>query len=199
MVEDISNSLEDRVNPRLMESAPIQRCSLGTCHGACCIFGVWVDKREKEEIIRNSALIAPHMLPQLRDPTQWFAGFEDADERSPSKSVIHTAVETQPEHYGGTACIFWRLDGKCALQVAGVENGMHPWRFKPYYCILHPLDLDDRGRITLDNTADLLAEEGSCLVPASKDIPLAETFADELEYLLGTRGYRSLTEKLQKE
>jgi N-acetylglutamate synthase-like GNAT family acetyltransferase len=197
-VENIKNSLEDRVNPRMLESAPMQRCKLGECHGACCIFGVWVDEREKEDILRNSALIAPHMPPELRDPAQWFAGFADDDEHAPSGRVVHTAVETQPDHYGGTACIFWRSDAKCALQVAGVENGLHPWRFKPFYCILHPLDLDDRGRITVDNTADVLAEEGSCLVPAASEIPLAVTFADELKYLLGDRGYQALMEKVQE-
>lgn len=182
----------------MFESAPIQRCTLAECHGACCVFGVWVDQREKEDILKHSALIAPHLSPQLRDPALWFAEFDDADEHSPSGRVVHTAVETQPLHYGGTACIFWRKDAKCALQVAGVENGLHPWRFKPYYCIIHPLDVDDQGRITLDQTADLLAEEGSCLVPADSEIPLAITFADELKYLLGDRGYQALLEIIKQ-
>jgi len=126
MVEDISNSLEDRVNPRLMESAPIQRCSLGTCHGACCIFGVWVDKREKEEIIRNSALIAPTCCRSCVIPRSGLPVSKMPMNVPQAKVSSNTAVETQPEHYGGTACIFWRLDGKCALQVAGVEMGCTP-------------------------------------------------------------------------
>src|SRR5659263_460297 len=65
---------------------------------------------------------------------------------------------------------------------------MHPWRFKPFYCILHPLDLDEQGRITVDSTEDLLEEQGSCLVPSDQPVPLIETFANELQYLLGAKG-----------
>jgi hypothetical protein len=94
-------------------------------------------------------------------------------------------VIPDPDHYGGTACIFMREDYECALQTAGVKAGFHPWRFKPFYCILHPLDLDEHGRITLDETHLLLAEPASCLRPAEKPIPLKETFSEELNYLLG--------------
>jgi hypothetical protein len=98
-------------------------------------------------------------------------------------------------HYGGTACIFLRRDYLCALQVAASTNGLHPWRFKPFYCILHPLDLDEAGRITLDETGEMLAEPGSCLRPAEQPIPLIETFAPELRYLLGEKAYRRLREE----
>jgi len=196
-VENIKNSLDERVNPRMFDSAPIQRCTLSECKGSCCIFGVWVDLHEVEDILKNSALIAPHLAEDLRDPATWFAGFEDDDERAPSGKVVHTAVETRPDHYGGTACIFCRSDAKCALQVAGVANRMHPWRFKPFYCILHPLDLDEQGRITVDSTEDLLEEQGSCLVPSDQPVPLIETFANELQYLLGAKGYSALENEAQ--
>jgi GNAT superfamily N-acetyltransferase len=119
------------------------------------------------------------------------------DKKSPTGKVIHTAVNNRLDHYGGTACIFCLLDGKCALQVAAVANGLHPWRFKPYYCIIHPLDLDDRGRITLDRTPEMVAETGSCLRPAADPIPLVDTFSPELRYLLGQKGYSQLV-KLSK-
>jgi Fe-S-cluster containining protein len=191
-MDENQDLLKGRVAPRMLESAQMQRCTLKECQGACCIFGVWLDLGEVERIQKNSALIAPFLEEDLRDPALWFAGFEDEDPQTPSGRVIHSAVETNPEHYGGTACIFLRRDAKCALQVAAVENGMHPWSFKPFYCILHPLDLDDQGRITIDATAELLAEKGSCLVPANTEIPLAETFAEELEYLLGAKAYHAL-------
>lgn len=194
----LKNSLEMRVNPRMLDAEPMQRCLLHECHGACCVFGVWTDQREMEDILAHAALIVPHMNPGSELPSEWFASYEDKDEFSPSKLVVHTAVETVPEHYGGTACIFWRSDAKCALQVAAVANGLHPWRFKPYYCILHPLDLDEQGRITVDITADLVDEPGSCLGPSEKNIPLVETFADELRYLLGEKAYAELVEEAQK-
>lgn len=183
---------KDRITPRMLQSEPLRRCTLEECHGACCVFGVWVDTREVNDILSHANQIIPHMPAESRTPGEWFAPVEDKDKHSPTGKVIHTAVENHPEHYGGTACIFWRDDAKCALQVAAVANDLHPWRFKPYYCIIHPLDQDEQGRITLDETEELAKEPGSCLRPADNSIPLADTFADELRYLLGDKMYAAI-------
>jgi hypothetical protein len=194
-MDNDKNNLSQRINPKLLSSEPMRRCTLAECHGACCVFGVWVDQREMEDILANSSVIAPFMPPGTENSQDWFASYHDHDEFSPSKLVVHTGVETQPEHYGGTACIFLRSDHKCALQVAANENGMHPWRFKPYYCILHPLDLDEEGRITVDETSILVDEPGSCLRRAEKPVPLVETFEEELRYLLGDKAYAKLKDQ----
>jgi hypothetical protein len=194
----LKNSLEKRINPRMLTSECMQRCVLHQCHGACCVFGVWADEREMDDILANAALIAPHMPPGRENPADWFASYQDKDEFSPSKLVVHTAVETVPEHYGGTACVFCHADGKCTLQVAAMANGLHPWRFKPYYCILHPLDLDDEGRITVDETEEMVHEEGSCLQTADHPIPLVETFEEELRYLLGDKAYAEMAEEAKR-
>ncbi len=181
------------IHPRLLQSEPMQRCRLTECRGACCLHGAWVDTLEADEILAQAARIQPHLAPEHRDPADWFDGRHEADPHALSGEVVHTTVLPQPEHYGGTACIFWRPeDARCALQVAAVQAGWHPWRLKPFYCILHPLDLDEKGRITLDQTDLLLAEPASCLRPADHPIPLIETFAEELQYLLGERAYRRL-------
>lgn len=193
-MENAINPILERINPRMLGSEPMQRCALADCRGACCVFGVWVDRREVDDIMRNAPLILPHMPETNQVPGEWFAGVEDDDANSPSGKVLHTAVENRPQHYGRTACIFCLEDGKCALQVTAVANGLHPWRFKPFYCILHPLDLDEEGRITLDATEEMLDEEGSCLRRAPHSIPLISTFEPELRYLLGEKGYQSLQE-----
>jgi len=193
-MNELEHPILKRVNPRILSAEPMQRCALDECKGACCVFGVWLDLREVEDILKHAALILPHMPADCRTPGEWFAPVEDKDEHSPTGTVIHTAVETRPEHYGGTACIFCLSDGKCALQVAAVHNGLHPWRFKPYYCILHPLDLDETGRITLGETAEMVSEHGSCMRPADHAIPLVETFAPEFLYLLGDGGFTALQE-----
>lgn len=183
-----------RVNPRLLAVEALQRCALGECKGACCVFGVWVDLGEMEDIMQHAALILPHMPEDARNPGEWFAPVEWNDNRSPSGKVIHTAVENRPDHYGQTACIFCLSDGKCALQVAADANGFHPWRFKPFFCILHPLDLDDKGRITLDSLENMMSEAGSCVRPADAAQPLLDTFEPELRYLMGERIYNALKE-----
>jgi hypothetical protein len=192
------NAIIDRVNPRMFRSEPLQRCELGECKGACCVFGVWVDLREVDDIMQNSAIILPFMPEDCRNPSEWFAGVEDNDPRSPSGRVCHTAVENRSEHYQGTACIFWLSDGKCALQVAADANGLHPWRFKPFYCILHPLDLDEKGRITLDEVEEMVNEPGSCVRAAPQPIPLVKTFEPEFRYLLGEKGFQALLEVTQQ-
>lgn len=193
-VKKIKNSIINRINPRMFDSEPLQRCCLKECKGACCVFGVWVDPREMEDILSNAKKIIPFMAEASRNPGEWFVPVEDTDKRSPSGKVIHTAVEPAPWHYGETACVFCREDGKCSLQLAAVAHNLHPWRFKPFYCILHPIDLDNEGRFTVDTLEALLTEQGSCLRKADRPIPLIETFAPELEYLLGEKGYRAMLE-----
>ncbi|MFC1997138.1 DUF3109 family protein [Chloroflexota bacterium] len=183
------------INPRLLKSEPVRRCMLDECHAACCLHGAWVDQIEIKDILSHADLIGPHMRLELADPSEWFDERREADQHAISGEVGHTTVLPAPEHYGGTACIFLRSDHKCALQTAADVGLLHPWRFKPFYCILHPLDLDDQGRITLDDTDLMLAELGSCLRPEKQPIPLIETFADELRYLLGEKGYRQLKTK----
>ena len=190
-------TMQKAVNPRLLKSEPMQRCALGECRAACCLYGVWIDRTEAQTIRTNADRIAPHMEPENRDPDDWFDGREEPDEHTPSGWTVHSRVLPAPEHYGETACIFLRRDHKCALQTAAQANNLHPWQWKPFYCILHPLDLDEAGRITLDETNLLLEEPGSCLRPASQPIPLVETFEPELRYLLGEAGFQALLDRVK--
>ena len=184
--------MQYRLNPRMLKAEPVQRCKLGQCQAACCLHGAWVDLAEIVDIQNHADLIATHMPENLRASHEWFDERQEIDEFSISGEVGHTQVLPDPEHYGGTACIFLRSDFKCALQVAANAAKLHPWRFKPFYCILHPLDLDTEGRITLDQTNFVLNEPGSCLRSAETPIPLIETFAEELHYLLGENRYQQL-------
>ena len=183
------------INPRLFDSEPMVRCRLNQCRAACCLYGVWVDLKESEDILAHADLIIPFMREGHKDPQAWFNGEEDIDAFSPSKKVRHSSVLENGGHYGGSACVFLRLDHKCAIQAAADANRLQSWRFKPFYCILHPLDLDHQGRITLDETGLLLDEPGSCLRPASLLVPLAETFEAELVHFLGAEKQKRILEE----
>ena len=184
--------MNHRINPRMLQSETLRRCRLDECQAACCLHGAWIDRVEIKDILNHADLIAPHMPAGAADPTDWFDGRRETDPYALSGEVGHTTVLPALDHYGGTACVFLRPDHKCALQTAADGAGLHPWRFKPFYCILHPLDLDEQGRITLDETEHILAEPGSCLRLAIHPIPLIEIFAPELRYLLGEKAYRQL-------
>jgi hypothetical protein len=161
----------------------IQRCGFPDCRAACCVYGSWVSEPMIAKIKENHKLISPHLPVSAQNPKSWFNDDTDPDPFVPGGIVRSTQTIEDKEHYGGTACIFMREDYKCALQVASKAAGLHPWEFKPFYCILHPLELNDAGEISLDRTDFLVIEPASCLHNADMDIPLKELFAEELEYL----------------
>jgi len=177
----------------------MRRCQLDECRAACCLHGVWIDAAEWQNIRDQAELIIPHMPPGWDDPDLWIDERRDEDVYSKSGQVLHSRVLPDVTHYGGTACVFLRTDHKCALQVAADAHGLHPWSFKPFYCVLHPLDLDEQGRITLDETELMLDEPGSCLRPAEKSIPLTDTFEDEIQYFLGIDPFSKLKQKSRKQ
>ena len=171
------------LNPRLSERKAIRRCGWPACRAACCVYGTWIDLDQEEDILAHSGLVRPHMAAGRRDPAAWFGEETEMDAHTPHGTVRHTAVVEDPEHYGGSACVFLREDYRCALQVAAETAGLHPWRFKPFYCILHPLDLDELGRITLDELRYMVDEPASCLRRSKKSVRLSELFREEIRYL----------------
>ncbi len=174
-----------RLDPILAQPMPIQRCDWPRCGAACCFQGVWVDETEIADILQNAARIQPFLEPEDRDPSQWFLPTREPDPHSLSGWVRPTRVRAAPWHYQGTRCIFLRRDAKCALQLAAEAAGEHPWRWKPFYCILHPLDLDDQGRITLAPWPELVAEPASCVRPAEQRQRPVDLFREEIRYLTG--------------
>ncbi len=179
-----------QLNDRLYRQEPMQRCTLNQCKGACCLYGVWVGLEEEEGIIQNADLIRPHMFLQNQDIENWFQDRHEDDLNFESGKVVHTSVVINKGHYGGSVCIFFGEESKCALQSASEQIGTNRWLLKPFYCVLHPLDLDEEGRITLDETDLLMAEEGSCLRPSEDRVTLLETFSEELIYLMGEENFQ---------
>src|SRR5512135_2340903 len=129
MISSQHRSTQKELNPRMLREEPLRRCELAECRGACCLHGVWIDQAERDDILANVRLIAPHLPAALRDPAAWFDERSETDEFSASGMVFHSNVLPDRTHYGGTACVFFREDFKCALQVAGAASGKHPWRF----------------------------------------------------------------------
>jgi hypothetical protein len=173
------------LHTRLNDRAKIKRCDWPDCHANCCIYGAWVDKLHAEDILKHAAEISPFMEKEHQSPSSWFDGQEESDDHALSGRVVHSTIIPNPYHLGGTSCIFLRRDFRCALQSAAESAGEHPWRFKPFYCILHPLDIDDEGRITLDDEALLLKEPTTCLQSSRAEIHIKDLFKGELEYLVG--------------
>lgn len=168
----------------------LQRCKLQECHGACCAFGVWVDLQEKKNFEDHKELIQSCMDTSEYEPGDWFLDEIENDSYTISGRVIHTRLVNRTSPFQRKTCIFLRSDHKCALQVASEKLGEHHWFLKPFYCVLHPLDLNDNEQITLDDTKILLEEEKSCLRYSENLNAPIEIFEKELRYLLGDQKYQ---------
>ena len=160
----------------------MRRCTLGECHAACCLHGVWVDPLEKEDILRHAPSIIPHLPEGRRDPSEWFREEREEDDFYPSGCVVASAVLPNPAHYGGTECVFLRPDWLCSLQVASIAGGFHPWRWKPFHCILHPITIEG-GIITIASDPELLAEEGGCFRKGETAGRISDCLAEEIGFL----------------
>ncbi len=181
-----------KVERKLLESRPTQRCRISDCQAWCCTGGVWVDLREKEKILANAEKIKPFLPPTRRDESIWFDGVQEDGAEYPSGRGEGTTVVNDPTHPIGTTCIFLRpSDRYCALQAANTAHGEDPWDLKPFYCILYPLTVDE-DLLQLDDANELYQEGGHCQRDCAEPVPLHITFQAELEYVLGQEGYAEL-------
>jgi hypothetical protein len=146
-----------------------------------------VDPLEKEDVLRFADTILPHMAEGRRDPNSWFGTIEERDSDFPSGYVVPSGVIPNPTHYGGTECVFLRPDWLCALQVAAAAEGEHPWRWKPFHCIIHPIATED-GEFTLASDKELLAEEGGCFRAGGQEVRMSDQLAEEIGFLLSKAG-----------
>ncbi len=172
------------LSPRMDDEEAIACCDFPACRGTCCAYGVWVGVEEIARIQKHADIIRPHLPREAADPRTWFTDEEESDPHAPGGAVRRTRVLSRAEHPLGSACVFWLPPhGHCALQQAAEAQGWHPWELKPFYCVLHPMDIDEEGRITLDDVESLLNTPGGCVRPAEQPRPLREIFAAELAWL----------------
>jgi hypothetical protein len=180
------------VNPVLLEARPMSRCRLEECQSYCCNGGVWIHNTQADDILAHQDLILPHMPPDRRDPSQWFDGLSEPDIDFPEAGdAMGTSVVPDPTHPAGQTCIFLNAERLCVLQKAGIEAGEHPWRFKPYYCALHPLGLDEM-KLELEEESEVYKAGGNCSRPSGDLIPLYQLFDIEAKLFLGEEGYAEL-------
>jgi hypothetical protein len=183
-----------KVDTQLLQARPIRRCLPGECQSHCCGWGVDLNVKEAEDILAHAELVQPHLPPERRDPALWFDDTNHAEYDHPDGGrLTGTSVVDDATHPTGHNCLFLRADRKCALQVAGIAAGEHPWRYKPFYCASHPLTFDHK-KVTLDDTNPLYLKGGSCHRPTADGatVPVYQLFEPEMRLLLGDDGYAEL-------
>lgn len=181
------------IDRRLLEARPLRRCELVECQAHCCGGGVSINVKQAEDILAHKDLILPHLPPDRRDFAMWFGGPLEPENDHPAGGMMtNTRVVPDPTHPTGMNCVFLRPDRKCALQAASIAASEHPWRFKPFYCALHPLTYGDKI-VMLDDTNEIYIEGGSC--NRSTDgtaVELYKLFDLELKLAVGEAGYEAL-------
>ncbi len=172
-----------QLSGQLFRSTRLRRCRLSECRGACCLHGVWVDPLEIDDIRLNADLIIPHLAEGRKDPEGWFTDEREEDAFFPSGYLIQTVTIPSPGHYGGTECVFLQPDARCSLQAASIAAGEHPWRWKPFHCIIHPITYEE-GSFTIASDEELLAEEAGCFRAGTAETRMYEALTEELDFLL---------------
>ena len=185
------------VEAGLLEARPMRRCRLEECESYCCSGGVYIHLRQVEDILAHQELIKPHLPVERQDPALWFDGSREPDTDYPEGGdCTGTSVVQDPSHPAGQTCLFLRPDRLCALQAASIASGQHAWRFKPFYCALHPLVLDE-GVLALAEDSEMYKEGGTCNRPAEELIPLFRLFDVETKLVVGEAGYAELEARLE--
>ena len=112
---------------------PVRACDLRQCRGMCCHDGVYVG--EEERAVIEEVLPGDH--------------FEERDGRWKTRTVPAGEGELGegfPEHFPETRCVFLDERDYCRLQSLAIEEGKHPWFWKPFPCWLHPLGFRSESR-----------------------------------------------------
>jgi len=193
------DAFEQRVKP----------CELASCKATCCYDGVYLGSEEVEMV---KVLVEREAEKgtwdryglEAKDGSPLSVGNilttseTGRDKTSVRKAKTGELAEAFPTHFNQTRCIFLDSLGRCGFQRLAMEEGVHPWFYKPLTCWIHPLALDppetrgSRAKLTLynDQTDPHVEKDypGFCShTPCGKvnqnGIPAKESLKEELIYL----------------
>lgn len=131
--------------------APLHLCDLQSCQGMCCYDGVCLQEDE-EHYIGAVVQAYPEVFgPMGIDRNSAFTNLSPGLSRgrkTATRPFEYSRESNTPKHFSRTACVFRLPDARCALQSLAIDQGEHPWAYKPPNCWLHPISLQ-RGTETV--------------------------------------------------
>jgi Fe-S-cluster containining protein len=141
---------------------------------------VYADVRERDRILAHKEIIKQSMdATQTTDDRLWFETEPQPDQDFPSGMCVGTELHNDK-------CVFLDGTGRCSLQVAAVNQGLHRWAIKPMYCVLFPIEISERT-VSFDDM--LQGEQACCSAETRFDTPVFRACKDELVYLVGEDGF----------
>ena len=176
---------------------PLTACSLANCHGMCCYDGVYLDAPMEAQV----SVIAQARRLAFADmgldlPASVVVDGSVGGVRYGRKTATRPWAGDQafagfPAHFENTSCVFHLDDGRCGLQVLAIQDGLHPWAYKPTSCWLFPITIH-RGAIQVfDETSDPSRYDAypgfvaftRCGATCLTGRPAREVLREELRYL----------------
>jgi hypothetical protein len=209
-VEDIlARQLREAALDHEAFSMRLKPCELPKCRATCCHDGAYLTEEEMTGI-RDA--VEGH-----RDRLAGYGWNEEhyltSDHRQ-GRTVTRTAggdmlADDFPAHFPRSRCVFLDSEHRCVLQRLAMDEGRHPWWWKPVSCWMHPLLLrppagSDRPQLTLarpgrDPAADRnypgFGSSTPCGIEADDGMPAWQALRGELE-LLGKIAGRDLVREL---
>ncbi|MBB5350212.1 hypothetical protein HNR46_000436 [Haloferula luteola] len=127
-------------------SLPLKVCELSRCRATCCHDGALLEPEEsraiREVMTARRGLLASYGWDHP-DPLTHGGGRERTVTLPAGLSEL---AEEFPAHFPKTRCVFLDAEHRCVLQRLAVDDGRHPWFWKPVSCWMHPLLLRPRER-----------------------------------------------------
>jgi len=182
-----------KIDKALFQSKALNMCRLEECQGSCCNNGAYVSVEQSHQIIANKDLFLPFLSRERQDADLWFEKKEFVDADHPFKLLsVGTQTIIDSDYMFGKSCIFLRKDWLCAIQLGSVNAGKHPWKYKPLYCVLHPLDFAD-GILTFKKYDPPENFERRCFGSDNAEpTALYKLFHQEIKFLLSESGFAEL-------
>lgn len=152
------------------------------CNGECCYYGVYTDKTESEKILSLKDKLIPLMdETQSKNISDWFEEPQEDDD-------FESGIAVGTEVINGK-CAFLDKNGLCVIQSLAINEGKHPWDYKPLYCYLFPITIFEKA-LTLDN--EHIDRLKKCNRSNENGTTIIDFCKDELTRFLGEEGYKKL-------
>lgn len=183
---------------------PLKVCELTKCRATCCHDGVFLDAEQEAGI---SAIVG-RLSKYGFDRREWLERREGRVKTATVEATSAELADDFPAHFPRTRCVFLDPEHRCLLQRLAMDEGRHPWWWKPVSCWMHPLLLRRGGGgrpvLTLARPdKDPAAVQGypgfgsftPCGMPAEGGEPAWRALRGELDRL-GALGGRDLVAEL---
>jgi len=151
---------------------PLPLCDLARCRATCCHDGVVLSPEEAELIVDGVETLEDGSVKTQTVP-----------------AAAHELAEKFPKHFAKTRCVFLDDQHRCFWQLKSVNEGKHPWFYKPVSCWMHPVlvkIVNGRPLLTVvsaDADSKKFASCTPCGTLGEGGTPARETLKAELEML----------------